>query len=254
MKPYPTVSSRTVLGFGLCAVLAVSGCSSDTSTEVASLVPDVSLAPFTSTASAALTGTPLDKSTLQRTFLTLNDLPVDFDVVPDPVEDLGLAPAPATSESDKSTTVPASCASVLAPIAAQVPGSVASITKLFTGPDFTSIDQDSASFPDGPAATSAFVQMQETVAACPEYSGTDADGISITYRVGAGNQPVVGDTSFSYRIITASEGFTLVADVVVAAVGTTLTQLSATAPSPISPEVLGSMATTAAELLRSPAA
>jgi hypothetical protein len=250
------MSRRAVAGLSVVTVLLVGGCGTETSSPTASdasPVPDVALAPFSSApAPTALTGTPLDKAALTQTVLTLSDLPADFDIVPDPVEDLGLAPAPATSESDKSSTNPAACAGVLAPIATQVPGSVASISKMFTGPDFTSIDQDSASYADGAAATAAFESMQATVAGCSEFSGTDADGINITYQVGAGHQPPVGDASFSYRITTASEGFTLVADVVVAAVGPNLTQLSATAPTPIAPEVLGSMASTAVERLHTP--
>ncbi|MCJ0903737.1 sensor domain-containing protein [Rhodococcus sp. ARC_M6] len=246
------MARRIALGLGVAAVLVVSGCGSDTaepSSAIASAVPEVSLVPFTPAESGDLSGTPLDKETLQRTVLTLSDLPADFDIVPDPVEDLGLAPAPSTSDSDKSTTDPAACAAVLAPISTQIPGSVASITKTFAGPDFTSIDQDSASFTDGATAATAFRTMQDILAGCAEYSGTDADGTTVSYRVGAGHQPSVGDASFSYRIITTSEGFTLVADVVVAAVGTTLTQLSATAPTPIAPDVLGSMAVTAAQRL-----
>ncbi|WP_260684185.1 sensor domain-containing protein [Rhodococcus sp. KBS0724] len=256
------MSRRVVAGLGAVAVLFVGGCGSETSsptapdsTPVSTPVPGVALAPFSAApVPTALTGTPLDKVALAQTVLTLSELPADFDIVPDPVEDLGLAPAPATSESDKSSTDPAACAAVLAPIATQVPGSVSSISKMFTGPDFTSIDQDSASFADGAAAAAAFETMQQTVTSCSQFTGTDADGINITYQVGAGYQPTVGDASFSYRIMTASEGFTLVADVVVAAAGSNLTQISATAPTPIAPEVLGSMAGTAVERLRTPAA
>ena len=250
------ISRRTVVWLGAATVLLVGGCGSEIASPTASNaspVPDVALAPFSTTpVPTTLAGTSLDKAALTQTMLTLGDLPADFDIVPDPVEDLGLAPAPATSESDKSSTNPAACGAVLAPIATQVPGSVASISKMFTGPDFTSIDQDSASYSDGATATAAFESLQATVAGCSEFAGTDADGINIAYQVGAGHQRAVGDASFSYRITTASEGFTLVADVVVAAVGPNLTQLSATAPTPIAPEVLGSMATTAAERLRTP--
>ncbi|OYD70812.1 sensor domain-containing protein [Rhodococcus sp. OK302] len=249
------MARRIALGLGVATVLVLSGCSSGASSDSAtatSPAPEVSLVPITPIEATNLGGTPLDKATLQRAALTLSDLPADFDIVPDPVEDLGLAPAPSTSDSDKSTTDPAACAAVLAPISTQIPGSVASITKMFAGPDFTSIDQDSASFADGTAAATAFRTMQETLAGCAEYSGTDADGMTVSYRVGAAHQPSVGDASFSYRIITTSEGFTLVADVVVAAVGTTLTQLSATAPTPIAPDVLGSMAVTAAQRLSVP--
>lgn len=251
------MNSRSLLSLGLSATAAlfvVAGCgsdespSADTSTPVSA--PQVGLAPFTATPAAPLSGAPLDRDALQRAALTLSELPAEFDVVPDPVDDLGLAPAPESSEADKSSTDPAVCAQVLAPIATQAAGSVADLSDMFTGPDFTSIDQDSASYADGAAAAAAFEKLQTTLAACTEYSGTDADGTTITYRVGGSSAPNVGDASFAFRIITESGGFTLVADAIVAAVGTTLTQVSATAPSPIAPDVLQSMASAAADRLR----
>ncbi|MDJ0406880.1 sensor domain-containing protein [Rhodococcus erythropolis] len=248
--------TRRSLALGLTATAAlfvVTGCGSDdspradTTTQVSA--PQVGLAPFTAAPAAPLSGTPLDRDALQRAALTLSELPADFDIVPDPVDDLGLAPAPESSEADKSSTDPAVCAQVLAPIATQAAGSVADLSDMFTGPDFTSIDQDSASYADG-AAAAAFEKLQTTLAGCAEYSGTDADGTTITYRVGGASDPNVGDASFAFRIITESGGFTLVADAIVAAVGTTLTQVSATAPSPIAPDVLHSMASAAADRLR----
>ena len=243
------MTRRSLLALGLTATAAlfvVTGCGSDdspgadTTTQVSA--PQVGLAPFTAAPAAPLSGAPLDRDGLQRAALTLSELPADFDIVPDPVDDLGLAPAPENSEADKSSTDPAVCA--------QAPGSVADLSDMFTGPDFTSIDQDSASYADGTAAAAAFEKLQTTLAGCAEYSGTDADGTTITYRVGGASDPNVGDASFAFRIITESGGFTLVADAIVAAVGTTLTQLSATAPSPIAPDVLHSMASAAADRLR----
>ncbi|WP_308251882.1 sensor domain-containing protein [Rhodococcus sp. GOMB7] len=251
------MTRRSLLALGLTATAAlfvVTGCGSDdspgadTTTQVSA--PQVGLAPFTAAPAAPLSGAPIDRDGLQRATLTLSELPADFDVVPDPVDDLGLAPAPENSEADKSSTDPAVCAQVLAPIATQAPGSVADLSDMFTGPDFTSIDQDSASYADGTAAAAAFEKLQTTLAGCAEYSGTDADGTTITYRVGGASDPNIGDASFAFRIITESGGFTLVADAIVAAVGTTLTQLSATAPSPIAPDVLLSMASAAADRLR----
>ncbi|GAA3189706.1 hypothetical protein GCM10020255_088070 [Rhodococcus baikonurensis] len=236
------IVTRRSLALGLTATAAlfvVTGCgsddspSADTTTHVSA--PQVGLAPFTAAPAAPLSGAPLDRDALQRAALTLSELPADFDVVPDPVDDLGLAPAPESSEADKSRTDPAVCAQVLAPIATQAAGSVADLSDMFTGPDFTSIDQDSASYADGAAAAAAFEKLQTTLAGCAEYSGTDADGTTITYRVGGATNPNVGDASFAFRIITESGGFTLVADAIVAAVGATLTQVSATAPSPIAP-------------------
>lgn len=183
--------TRRSLALGLTATAAlfvVTGCgsddspSADTTTQVSA--PQVGLTPFTAAPAASLSGAPLDRDALQRAALTLSELPADFDIVPDPVDDLGLAPAPESSEADKSSTDPAVCAQVLAPIATQAPESVADLSDMFTGPDFTSIDQDSASYADGTAAAAAFEKLQTTLAGCAEYSGTDADGTKITYRVG----------------------------------------------------------------------
>src|SRR3546814_15627264 len=113
----------------------------DTSPQVSA--PRVGLAPFAAAPAAPLSGSPLDRDGLQRAALTLSELPADFDVVPDPVDDLGLAPAPESSEADKSSPDPAVCAQVLAPIATPAPGSVAHLPDIFTGPDFTSIAPDS---------------------------------------------------------------------------------------------------------------
>eukprot|EP01133_Synstelium_polycarpum_P027260 gene27260-32851_t len=102
------VTRRSLLALGLTATAALFV---------------VGLAPFTAAPAAPLSGAPIDRDGLQRATLTLSELPADFDVVPDPVDDLGLAPAPENSEADKSSTDPAVCAQVLAPIATQAPGS-----------------------------------------------------------------------------------------------------------------------------------
>jgi len=93
------VTRRSLLALGLTATAAlfvVTGCGSDdspgadTTTQVSA--PQVGLAPFTAAPAAPLSGAPLDRDGLQRAALTLSELPADFDVVPDPVDDLGLAP------------------------------------------------------------------------------------------------------------------------------------------------------------------
>lgn len=241
------------------ALVLVAGCGSDAAsdgpTAGQAAPPQVALDPFTPNASpVTLAGTPLDEAALHRAALTSDDLPAGFVASAAPGDDSVDQSAPETQSGStaSSSTEPAVCASVLAPISDQVAGSLAQISSMFTGPDFASIDQDSASYPDGAAANAAVLGLQTTLAACTRYSGTDADGTAISYRVGSTPASAVGDTSFSYRIITESGGFTLVTDVIVAAVGTTLTQVAATAPSPIAPDALTSLAAAAAQRLRAP--
>ncbi|MGC0364456.1 hypothetical protein ABH922_002440 [Rhodococcus sp. 27YEA15] len=242
---------------GALTVLAMSGCSSNDaqsqdagSASSAVVPPTVAMPTFTPLAPAApLRGTPPDGAALADSALTTTDLPAGFTVNPDPVADLDLAPAPADADTDKSTTDPAACSAVLEPISAQIGRTAAAHSVMFTGPGFTSIDQDLASFTDGPATEAAFDRLQSTLAGCGSYSGTDADGTSVRYTLGAGTVPMVGDTSFSFRIITESAGFTLVTDVVTVAVGASLTQVSATGPTPIAADTLGALARTAADRL-----
>ncbi|MFD1813023.1 sensor domain-containing protein [Rhodococcus gannanensis] len=199
-------------------------------------------------APTATTASSLDDAGLRSALLDVADLPVGFAPVADPVDDLGLPPAAETSESDRSSTDPAACADVLAPIADQSPGATARATSRFSGPDFTSIDTDAAAYPD---AAAAFTAVQTTLTACSEYSGTDADGVDVTYRLGGLDQAPVGDASTAFRLTTTSEGFTMVSDTVIAVVGGVVVQVTATGQDPIDPAVLSDLARTAADNLRS---
>ncbi|EOM78113.1 sensor domain-containing protein [Rhodococcus rhodnii] len=185
------------------------------------------------TANPEAPGTPiLGDDALAATLLDVADLPPGFVAQPDPVADLGLDPEPGP---DDSRTDPAQCGDVLAPLDRQSdPESAAA--RAFTGPGFTSIDQDSASYGDSAAAADAFAAVQRTLAECSEYSGTDADGYSIEYRVGAGEDVAVpGDPappSATVRVESTSEGITLYSDAVLVAVGPTLTQVVVTGTEP----------------------
>lgn len=194
-----------------------------------------------------------DEARLQAALLTTGQLPAGFAVLPDPVRDLGLPPLPedaAGSEADRSSTDPQVCAAVLREVADQSPGATTRAASRFSGPDFASIDTDAASYA-GDGAAQAFAHLQTTLASCAEYRGTDADGVSVQYRLGGLEQPTVGDASTSVRLVTTSEGFTMTSDVVVAVVGPTVVQVVATGQQPVEPEVLAGLAAAAVNRLRS---
>ncbi|MGW0175812.1 sensor domain-containing protein [Rhodococcus sp. NPDC003322] len=231
---------------GLVAALAVTpalvSCGEDSSDPV--LPPVTTVAAPTAPAT-----TTVDEAGLTAALLTVADLPAGFAALPDPVADLGLPEAAADSESDRSSTDPQACAGVLAPIADQVPGAAAQGVARFAGPDFTSIDTDAAAYPDSGAAQ-AFTAVQSTFASCADYSGTDADGVTVHYRLGGLDQPTVGDASVAVRLETSSEGFTMTSDTVVAVVGGAVVQVTATGQQPIEPAVLTRLARTAVDRLR----
>lgn len=126
-------------------------------------------------APAELSGTAItDSATLQAAMLTVGDLPGGYAPLPDPVRDLGLDPAPEYDAPDRSSTDPKECADVLAPVSQQAPGATASAEVRYSGPNFSSIDEDAASYADSGAST-AFEAVQSAFAQCSTYSGTDAD-------------------------------------------------------------------------------
>ncbi|MDI9950091.1 sensor domain-containing protein [Rhodococcus sp. IEGM 1305] len=238
----------------LFAVLALSACSSTASGDSgagASLAP---LGPVVTVAPDAA-GTPFtDRGALKAALLDVGDLPVGFTPVPDPEDDLGLPPASGSADSDKSSTDPAECGAVLSPVADQRAGAVASASGWFTGPGFATIDQDAASYGTGADASAAFAAVQDRLVGCTEYTGTDADGVQVQYRVGGREQQPAGDASVAFRLVTTSEGVSLVSDVVVVVVGSTVTQLVATGQDPIDAGVLGDLTATAvAKLAPAPA-
>ncbi len=197
-----------------------------------------------------LQGSPItDTAALTGAMLVSNELPDGYVLIPDPVRDLGLDPAPEYDAPDKSGTDPQSCAEVLAAIAKQSAGAAADAEVRFSGPNFSSIDEDAASYTENGAAD-AFAAVQETFADCATYSGTDADGIVVDYRLGGREQNIIGDASTSVRLETKSEGFTLVSEAVVAIVDRTVFQLAVTSQHGVTQEVLTSLAVKAADKIR----
>ncbi|NLU82934.1 sensor domain-containing protein [Rhodococcus sp. HNM0569] len=219
------MTARRSLAVALAAAsaLALAACGSDD--------PEPSSAP----AAPAPTGVTVrpgseaapfsDADALAGALLTTGELPAGFVEQPDPVEDLGLEPIPESDEPDQSHTEPQECADVLAPIGDQTEGAQATAVAHFTGPDFASIDQDAASYPDAAQTVDAFTRLQAPLASCGNYRGTDADGFEVTYQVGAGPTIDLGDGTVSLRVTATSEGVTLYSDALLIAVGPTLTQV-----------------------------
>lgn len=229
----------------VAASIAVIGCSTpadDESAESNPIGPTVTIPP------GSASGPALDDAALEARLLTPADLPVGFVPAPGP-EDLGLPPPDAESDTDQSSTTPEKCADVLAPIAEQTAGVVGSASVTFTGPNFSSIDQDVATYGGHEAVAAAFESVQKTFGECTDYHGTDVDGIEIAYSLGGREQRPAGDASVAYRLVTTSEGFTLTSDVVLVVVGDSLVQLVATGQSPIDPGVFADMTDTAVHKL-----
>ncbi|MFW0873392.1 sensor domain-containing protein [Rhodococcoides corynebacterioides] len=245
---------------GVLSVAVAAGCGTGTpdpggSTEPAPPPPRVDLAPFERVAvpSVAAGAAPIvDNAFLAGRLLTIADLPAGwtgYDLPPlDPS-------APGATAEDRSSTDPADCAAVLAPIASAIPGGISAASVSYGGPDFTSLDQDAASY-DGPGAATAFGQIQDSLARCGTFSGTDADGVRVDYRVGASDLvsgPGVvspGDAAVAARIQVTSDGVELTTDAVITLVGATVTQIVATGLDPVDPEIVRGLATTAADRLR----
>lgn len=232
---------------GLTALLLAS-CSAPAQDSADTLPSMTSLGPMVTVPVSAPSAPVPDDAALRSTLLTPAQLPTGFRFVADPVDDLGLPAAPESSASDKSSTDPAVCKSVLARIADQHAGAASAAAAYFEGPNFSSIDQDSAGYPDSAEAARAFATVQETLHRCTQYAGTDADGVQVKYRIGALDQASAGDASTAFRLVTSSQGFVLISDVVVVVSGSTLTQVVATGPKPIAAAVLDGL--TAAAVAR----
>ncbi|WP_415976796.1 hypothetical protein [Rhodococcus sp. 077-4] len=236
--------TRAVFALALVGVTAA-GCSADEPAQTPVPVPSAVAAPD------PLRGAPIsDSGVLAAAMLGLGDLPGGFSSIPDPVQDLGLDPAPEYDAPDKSSTDPAECASVLAPISEQRDGAVASAVARFSGPNFSSIDEDAASY-SGTGTAEAFAAIQQAWARCTTFSGTDADGVKVDYAVAGREQSPIGDASTSVRVTTGSAGFTLVSDVVVAVVDSTVAQIVVSDQSGLEPETVTAVAEKAVERIRS---
>lgn len=211
--------------------------SEDSASAAVDLGPEVT-APGTPTA-----GPITDAATLQATLPAPADLPTGYARLPAPAD-----PGPETDDpgTDRSTTNPTRCANVAGTVARQVPGAVASAEENFTGPGFTSIDVDAAGY-TGTGAADAFAAVQETLRECTTFTGTDADGTSVQYRIEPLPQPGAGDASTAVRLTTTSEGFTLVSDVVLAVIDSTVVQVIATGPDGMDGDLATGVARTTAE-------
>ena len=209
------------------------------SMPVSSSVPS-DLGPAVAAPAQPSAGPIIDPATLRAALLTAPDLPVGFVALPGAP---GTDDGGADDGTTQSTTNPTRCANVLDTIARQARGSVADAESNFSGPGFTSIDVDAASFPGTGAAEAFSTTMRECVA----YTGTDEEGVVVDYRIQPLAMPTVGDASTAIRLVTTSDGFSLVSDAVVAVVDSTVVQVIATGPEPIDAGVLEGLARSAAE-------
>lgn len=241
--------SRPLVLTALAVATALSAAACGGSDAPSDDAPKVALGPAVA-APDLLLGSPItDSATLQSSMLTMDLLPDGFAPIPDPVRDLGMDPAPEYDAPDRSGTDPQACGDVLAPIERQVPGASAGADVRYSGPNFSSLDEDAASYP-GRGAAEAFTALQNTFAQCTEYSGTDADGVRIDYRLEGREQKTVGDASVSVRLTIDSGGYTLISDVVVAVVDSTVVQLVGTGQDAFDPAVVTELATTAVDRIR----
>lgn len=238
---------RVAVALGTCALLsAACGANSDDAAP-STTAP----APAAVSAPDPLAGPPItDSSVLQSAMIPLESLPPGYTVIPDPVRDLGLDPAPEYDAPDQSGTDPQRCADVLAPISQQFADAAASAEVRYSGPDFSSIDEDAASYVDRGAAD-AFAAVQATFAECATFTGTDADGIDVAYTLsGRDGDVTAGDASVAARLQIESGGFTLVSDVVVAVVDSTVVQVVATDEDGVDDATLSALAQAAVDEIR----
>ncbi|OZD04547.1 hypothetical protein CH275_15255 [Rhodococcus sp. 06-235-1A] len=237
-------TTRVLAGLSLACIAAAAGCSSDEPSQAPAPVPTAVTAPD------PLLGSPItDSGVLTASMLALGDLPDGFSSIPDPVQDLGLDPAPDYDSPDKSSTDPAECAAVLAPVSEQGGGAASSAVARFSGPNFSSIDEDAASY-QASGAAAAFASVQQAWTGCTEFTGTDADGVSVEYALAGREQSQIGDASSSIRLTTSSEGFTLISDVVVAVVDSTVVQIVVSDQSGLEPATVTAVAEAAADRIR----
>jgi hypothetical protein len=193
-----------------------------------------------------VTGAPLtDSAALQAKLLSVDDMPPGFTELDDASAGSpgGNSPAP----PDRSHTDPADCAKVLDPVNDQVSGSSAHGAVHYSSPDLDSIDIDAAGYPNG-AAAQAFSAVQALLRRCSSYSGTDADGTPLSYRVGGLAEPRAGDASVSFQVRTTSQGLTLHSAATVALVGSTVVQIARAGQKPVDPQALRGI--TAAQVQR----
>lgn len=241
------ISIAAVAGIVLAA--SVTACGGDDSNTAAPTPSGPPLKPSVTAPPTASAPPISDAVKLSASLLAAPDLPAGFVPIADPGQDPAEPAGPDADKPDKSRTEPKECAAVLSPVSDQQAGSVSRAESRFTGPDFSSIDIDAASYP-APGGGGAFARVQDLFGLCRSYSGTDADGISVQYALSSIDQPAAGDASVAVRATTTSEGLSLTSDVVVAVVGSTVVQISATGQQPIDPAVLTSVVSKQVDRLR----
>lgn len=220
----------------LGAALFASACGSHKNSSLPPIAsatppPTVTAAPFT------------DSAALRAKLLGAADMPPGFDQLDDGSGGNGQTPP------DRSRTDPAACARVLDEVGKQVPGASAAAAVHYSSPNFDSIDIDAASYPNT-AAAQAFSTVENLVRTCSSYSGTDADGTALTYRVGGLNEPGAGDASVSFQVQTSSQGMTLYSAATVALVGSTVVQIARAGQQPVDPAALKALTDTQIQRLR----
>ncbi|MFF0455169.1 hypothetical protein [Nocardia africana] len=172
-----------------------------------------------------------DSGALRARLLTPADLPPGFTQLEDASAGNGQTPP------DRSRTDPAECAKVLAPVGDLYSGPSARGAVHYSSPNFASIDIDIASYADGNAAQ-AFAAAQKLLRDCRGYSGTDADGTSVDYRLGGLDQPKAGSASTSFQVRTTSGGMSLYSAATIAVVGSSVVQIAETSPAQVDPASL----------------
>lgn len=244
MRRRATTVGAAALTAALSTTLAACGGGAPAGPALPALAP-------TRVAPAPMTGPITDSAKLMTTVVAPEDLPPGFSELPggDGTALVDPAAPSTTAGPDRSGTTPATCAKVLSPIADQSPGAVSRTAIHYTGPGLRSVDQDSASYA-GTGARDAFAAAQHVLAGCTSYSGTDADGTRIAYRLGGLDQPQAGDASTSFQLHATSAGTTLVFDVTILVVGSTVTQIAASGTEPFDPGAVARMSSAAVDHLR----
>ncbi|NKY86252.1 sensor domain-containing protein [Nocardia veterana] len=187
--------------------------------------------PATVTAPPITSPAVTDSDVLRSLLLGPADVPAGFT----PLDDA--APGNGAMPQDRSRTDPARCAKVLAPLGDLHSRPSARGAVHYSSPNFASIDIDIASYADGGAAQ-AFSAVQQLLHDCRSYSGTDADGTSVDYRVGGLDQPKAGSASTSFQVRTTSDGMSLYSAATVAVVGSSIVQIAETSPAQVDPAAL----------------
>ncbi|MBF6588751.1 hypothetical protein IU414_28815 [Nocardia farcinica] len=231
-----------VAALAVAGALLVTGCGADT--EDAAAPPPA--APLGTVVPAApATGEPFTSpDALALRLLADTELPAGMTAAYDPSTD-----APGQQAGVPAPTTPPGCGKVLMELGHQRPEALAWTAVAYNGPDFASIDIDAASYrPE--AVGPAFTAVQETLRGCTEYFGEDADDARIDYRLGALAQPPAGDAATAFELRMTSEGLTLVAHVALVQVGTTLAQISVTAPESSDPALLAELTAAQVRKLR----